>query len=263
MDSSEVGRYWEQNAETWTRLSRMGCDVYRDHINTPAFLEMLPEVDGRTGLDIGCGEGYNTRKVAELGARMIGIDIAPTFIKHAREVDSPEPLGINYQVADGCSLPFALEAFDFVVAFMSLQDMPAQGLVIAEVRRVLKPGGFFQFSITHPWTDTPYRRWIRGDDGRAIALACGDYFVHNDGVISEWIFSHTPPELREELLPFRIPDFHRPLDFYFNGLVEAGFVIERINEPSASDEVIQRFPHLNDTRVAPHFLIVRARLPFA
>lgn len=124
MDSSEVGHYWEQNAETWTRLSRMGCDVYRDHLNTPAFLEMLPEVDGRTGLDIGCGEGYNTRKVTVLRARMIGIDIAPTFIKHAREVDTPEPLGIDYQVADGCSLPFALEAFDFVVAFMSLMDMP-------------------------------------------------------------------------------------------------------------------------------------------
>ncbi|MCK4593485.1 class I SAM-dependent methyltransferase, partial [bacterium] len=195
MDSVEVGRYWDANAPVWTRLVRMGCDVYRDHFNTPAFLEMLPEVDGRTGLDIGCGEGYNTRKVAELGARMVGIDIAPTFIKHAREVDSPEPLGIDYQVADGCSLPFALEAFDFVVAFMCLMDIPDQERVFAKVYRVLRHGGFFQFSITHPCTDTPYRRWVEDESGRRVALACGGYFHETEGEIVEWMFSQTPPEL--------------------------------------------------------------------
>ena len=48
----------------WTQLSRAGYDTYRDHLNTPAFLQMLPEVNGLTGLDIGCGEGSNTRELA-------------------------------------------------------------------------------------------------------------------------------------------------------------------------------------------------------
>jgi trans-aconitate methyltransferase len=64
VDHREAGRYWNQNADVWTRLARAGYDVYRDHLNTPAFLAMLPDVAGLTGLDIGCGEGNNTREIA-------------------------------------------------------------------------------------------------------------------------------------------------------------------------------------------------------
>lgn len=69
MDHEEVGRFWNENAETWTRLARAGYDVYRDHFNSPAFLELLPDVRGLAGLDIGCGEGHNTRLLARRGAR--------------------------------------------------------------------------------------------------------------------------------------------------------------------------------------------------
>ena len=84
MDHEEVGRHWDENAEAWTRLARAGYDVYRDELNTPAFLEMLPDVDGLSGLDVGCGEGHNTRLVLERGARMTGIDIAENFVRHAK-----------------------------------------------------------------------------------------------------------------------------------------------------------------------------------
>ncbi len=82
MDLTNVVEYWEANAENWTRFSRAGYDVYRDTLNTPAFLAMLPPVDGLAGLDIGCGEGTNTRQLARRGARIHAIDIAPTFIRH-------------------------------------------------------------------------------------------------------------------------------------------------------------------------------------
>src|SRR6185295_14532567 len=61
MTHEEAGKFWNENANTWTALARAGYDVYRDYVNTPAFLEMLPEVRGLEGLDIGCGEGHNTR----------------------------------------------------------------------------------------------------------------------------------------------------------------------------------------------------------
>ena len=77
MDDAEAGRYWEGNAEAWTLLARQGYHVYRDLFNTAGFLEMLPDVTGLEGMDLGCGEGHNTRLVAPRGVRMRGIDVAP------------------------------------------------------------------------------------------------------------------------------------------------------------------------------------------
>lgn len=83
MEADEVRRYWEANADVWTTLVRTGHDIHRDFLNTPAFLAMLPNVKGLAGLDIGCGEGANTRHLADLGARMTALDIAATFVRHA------------------------------------------------------------------------------------------------------------------------------------------------------------------------------------
>jgi hypothetical protein len=65
MDHREVGKFWNENAKAWTELARAGYDLYRDYLNTPAFLAMLPEVQGLSGVDIGCGEGHNTRLIAK------------------------------------------------------------------------------------------------------------------------------------------------------------------------------------------------------
>src|SRR5215213_11336609 len=62
-----------------------------------AFFEMLPDVDGPSGLHVGCGEGHNTRLLAERGARMTGIDISRNFIRYAREAEAARPLGIRYE----------------------------------------------------------------------------------------------------------------------------------------------------------------------
>lgn len=67
MNDKQVGEYWNNNAAAWTELSRAGYDVCRDHLNTPAFMQMLPEIAGLKGLDIGCGEGHNTRLLKNLG----------------------------------------------------------------------------------------------------------------------------------------------------------------------------------------------------
>jgi hypothetical protein len=72
LNHEDVRRFWEGNAEAWTRLARAGYDVYRDGFNTPAFVAMLPDVERLAGLDVGCAEGHNTRLLAGHGARMTG-----------------------------------------------------------------------------------------------------------------------------------------------------------------------------------------------
>ena len=261
MDHREVGEYWDRNADAWTQLSRAGYDIYRDFLNTPAFLDMLPEVRGLSGLDIGCGEGHNTRLVAHRGARMSAMDVSEVFIRHASEAEAREPLGIDYRVASAVELPFADETFDFAVAFMSLMDIPENELALAEAFRVVRAGGFFQFSITHPCFDTPHRRNLRDANHRTYAIEVGGYFDHTDGRVDEWIFGAAPPEARQGMAPFRVPRFHRTLSDWVNTVVDTGFVLERLGEPRASDETVRQCPHMQDAQVAGYFLHLRCRKP--
>ena len=156
MDHREVGKYWNKNAENWTKLSRLGYDTYRDHVNTPAFFRILPDISGLQGLDVGCGEGYNTRIAAKKGAMMTAIDISEVFIKYALKKEKEEPLGIKYQIVDAIELPFENSSFDFVISTMSFMDMPNIMKAFKQVYRVLKTGGFFQFSISHPCFSPPH-----------------------------------------------------------------------------------------------------------
>jgi SAM-dependent methyltransferase len=84
MDHEEVGAYWNGIAKVWTELARAGFDLYRDYLNTPAFFEMLPDVRGLAGLDIGCGEGHNTRLLAKRGGCVTAMDVAEGFIAGLR-----------------------------------------------------------------------------------------------------------------------------------------------------------------------------------
>ena len=259
MDHKEVGIIWDENAANWTRLSRMGCDIYRDHLNTPAFLSMLPDVRGLKGLDIGCGEGHNTRKVAEQGAEMSAIDISDVFLKYAKESEEKEPLGIEYLLASAIELPFDDDTFDFAVATMSFMGIPETDKLIKEAWRVLKQGGFLQFSIIHPCFHTLEWEWIRNENGQPVALKCGDYFHELNGETEEWIFGAAPEELKKKMPKFKIPRFTRPLSKWLNSLINAGFVLEEFVEPRPDDETIKRFPSLSYAQVVAWFLIIRCR----
>jgi len=261
MDHKQVRRYWDGNADVWTQLSRAGYDVYRDHLNTPAFLKMLPDVGGLSGLDIGCGEGHNTRLVARRGARMTAIDVSEKFVRHARGYKNQDVPAVLYQVASAVELPFVGSTFDFATGFMSFMDIPEMGQVLAEVHRVLKPGGFVQFSITHPCFDTPHRRNLRDENGITYAIEVGDYYRNLDGETVEWLFGAAPPEIKQGLRKFQVPRFTRTLSQWLNLLIESGLVLERVEEPRPSDETVRACPDVQDAQVVSYFLHIRARKP--
>jgi ubiquinone/menaquinone biosynthesis C-methylase UbiE len=261
MDHREVGRYWESNARAWTLLSRQGWDVYRDAVNTPAFLRMLPDVTAKKGLDIGCGDGHNTRLIAGRGARMFAVDIAPSFLRYAAEAETKQGGAIRYVNASALQLPFASDQFDFAVAVMSLMDMPDQGKVLEEIHRVLRGGGFLQFSITHPSFSPPYRRLLRAPEGEAYAVEVGRYFDRVNDRVDRWLFSAAPQNVKAGLKPFEIPFFHRTLSDWFNAVLRAGFQLEEVSEPRADDETARAVPAVQDTQVVAYFLHVRCRKP--
>jgi SAM-dependent methyltransferase len=240
------------------RAGPAGYDIYRDLVNTPAFLAMLPDLTGRSGLDLGCGEGHNTRLLARRGAQMTAIDLAGRFIDAAVIEERHRPLGIRYLHSSAAALPFQDGAFDFVVAFMSLMDMPDLAAVLAEVHRVLRSGGFLQFSIEHPCTAPPGSGWVKDHHGRRVARTIGGYF-HQQPQVDTWLFGAAPQALRRDRRPFRIPRFPRTLGAWLNAIASAGLLVEAADEPYADQAAIARHPQLEGTRIAPLFLHLRCR----
>jgi len=258
MDEEEVARHWDENAELWTEQVRKGLDVYRDHINNPAFFRLVGRVEGRAVLDAGCGEGYNTRILAGRGAQVTGIDISARMIEHARDEEKRQPLGIRYEVASFSDLSlFTDTSFDVVVSTMSLMDSPDYEGAIREFFRVLRKRGKLFFSVTHPCFMTRGYGWIRDEAGKATSITASDYFNRQPWV-EYWGFSQSP----ENTPPFAVPAFPRTLSDYFNTLIKTGFVLKKIDEPRPSQKICKEHPRLQGWRDhAANFLHVHAVKP--
>ena len=113
------------------------------------------------------------------------------------------------------------------------------------MRRLLKPGGWMVFAITHPCFQTPYAQWIATGDGE-IARAVRGYF--KEGF---WM-SPPPGGVRS-----RVGAHHRMLSTYLNALVAANFTLERMVEPMATGERAEQVP---GDREVPSLLLIRAHL---
>jgi SAM-dependent methyltransferase len=255
MERPDTRRIWEANAAAWIELSRAGYDVYRDLVNTPAFMSMLPPVGGLFGLDLGCGEGHNTRLLAAEGAEVVALDTSERFITAAA---AESRHGIRCVLADGAVLPFSDGSFDFVTGFMSLMDVADPEATLHEVSRVLKPRGFAQFSVVHPVTSTRTRKWVDDDTGRREALAIGAYFSE-DPVTETWTFGTAPVEIQRQHRPFTITYARRTLTGWFEAFRAAGLVIDSLGEPYAAEDIARDHPEVADTRIVPYFLHLRAR----
>jgi SAM-dependent methyltransferase len=144
---------------------------------------------------------------------------------------------------------------------MSFMDIPEMGCALAEVYRVLKPGGFLQFSITHPCFETPHRRTLRDEKGRAYAREVGDYFRNLRGDVIEFALDDASPEIRGRLSRFKVPRFTRTISQWLNLVMESGFRLERVEEPRPSDDIVRQHPRLQSAQVVASFLHVRARKP--
>jgi ubiquinone/menaquinone biosynthesis C-methylase UbiE len=182
------------------------------------------------------------------------VDLAELLVAAAATGDPP----LSVAQADAAALPVRTASIDFATAFMSLMDVADPERALREIARVLVPGGFVQFSIGHPTTTTPTRRWVTDDTGRRTALTTGGYF--EEGSLTErWTFTAAPAELRARHDPFTVVIARRTLTEWFTAVTAAGLTIEAIDEPRADEDLARRHPEVADTRIAPYFLIVRAR----
>jgi ubiquinone/menaquinone biosynthesis C-methylase UbiE len=244
LSDEDVARHWDANANQWSDHVRRGWDAYREHLNNPAFFEMVGDVRGKTLLDAGCGEGYNTRLLARAGARVTGIDLSLRMIELAREEENRGPLDIRYEVASFSDLSlFGDAAFDAVISTMALMDGSDLEGALREFHRVLPPGGDLFFSITHPCFMTRGYNWLRDNEGNKARLLVSDYF-DDEPWLERWQFERAP----EGTAPFAIPVFPRTISDYVNSLVAAGFILREIREPRPSEAACDEHPWLRPWR---------------
>lgn len=229
-----------------------GGDVQR-FIVAPAMLEAIGSVAGKHILDLYCGAGYLSRRLAALGAKVTAVDNSDRLIGIANEITQRENDQIRYAVADPTDLSVIEDSsFDEIVCNMGLMVTRDLAGTIAELARLVKLGGRFIFSVLHPCFTMPDACWIKDVDGKDMYKAVDDYFSEN------WWPSDMMSSIRSGEKRIK----HRTLSRYVNSLGARGFTVRRIIEPAPSPDVLVLKPHLDVYARVPVVLIVEAVFPY-
>ena len=197
----------------------------------PAILALAGDVAGRRILDAGCGSGPLFAALRDRGAIVTGFDSSTKMLELARR-----RLGADaaLQVADlGRPLPFPDGAFNDVIASLVLHYLEDWGSALAELRRVLKPGGRLIVSVDHPFAINLMHR----EAGRKA-----DYFATSNWT-DEWTMGGQTA---------RMSFWHRPLHAMTDAFTAAGFRIAVISEPEPAPAARELFP--DDIAAKPRFL---------
>ncbi|MCD9874030.1 class I SAM-dependent methyltransferase [Streptomyces sp. NR30] len=169
------------------------------------------ELKGRDVLEIGAGAAQCARWLAAQGARPVALDISHRQLQHALRIGKTFPL----VCADAGALPFADGSFDLACsAYGALPFVADPVRVLTEVRRVLRPGGRFVFSVTHPI------RWAFPDEPGPEGLS-----------VSASYFDRTPYVEQNEEGRAVYVEHHRTLGDRVRDVVASGFRLVDLVEP--------------------------------
>lgn len=226
---------WEPEAANWVRWAREpGHDAYWHYRD--AFFELLPPPRGLT-IELGCGEGRVVRDLEAHGHRVIGVEPARTLLRHAREADSSG----SYVLADGAAVPCASGAFDLVVAYNSLQVVADMRGTVREAARLLRPGGHFCATVSHPVTDLG--RFEQSGSGARFTVRPSYFETHR-----------VEDKLEMNGLSVTCRGWTHTLEDYCVALGLAGLVVEAMREPRPAAHAAQ----FDRWQELPLFLMVRA-----
>ena len=227
-DPHEFTRHaWEDNAEIWDE--RMG-DEGNDFFNLlcwPAIASLLDIRPGRRYLDIACGNGLTSRRLAALGAQVTAFDFSSNLVEKAKARENPGSL-IDYQVIDATDeqqlLSMGENSFDVALSNMALFDMANIEVLFQTLPRLLKPNGIFVFSLMHPcFNNSSSVHTVEESDNGEIKIV---YSVK----ISRYMTPYHAKGLALRNQPKPQMYFERPLQYYLNLGFQNGFVLDGFEE---------------------------------
>lgn len=180
-----------------------------------ADLGLIGPVAGRRVLELGCGAASGARWLATQGARVVGLDLSFRMLQHSRRLDDAEGCRTPTVLAHAGALPFRDASFDVVASsYGALPFVADADRVLAEVARVVVPGGRVVLSVTHPV------RWaFRDDPGEGGLTAVRSYF------------DRTPYAETDEAGRVTYVEHHRTVGDWVDLVVGAGLTLERLVEP--------------------------------
>jgi SAM-dependent methyltransferase len=276
--------HWAEVADWYDKLVGDDGSDYHQHVVIPGIIRMLDLHEKSktknekskitphpTLLDLACGQGVVSRKLAALGCTVIGLDAAAPLIEAADRRNEVDRLPIRYAVADATKLlddagkptvDIAPDSLDAITLILAIQNITPLSPVWQGCRTLLKPGGSLIIVMMHPAFRVPKQSdWIWEDRG-------GGGVGEQGRVIKQYLTSskvdiQTHPGLAAHGKDASsTPHFHRPLQAYVNTLGNAGLLIDHMEE-WISHKVSQPGPKkaaLDRARKEiPMFLALRAR----
>jgi glycosyltransferase involved in cell wall biosynthesis/SAM-dependent methyltransferase len=220
---SDVRRWWTEHPMTYDWRGEIGHEegsaehleeVERRFLHESWFAQangddpysaLIPfgELDGKDVLEIGCGTGVHARLLAEAGARVTAIDLTPTAVELTRRRLELHGLDARVLEADAERLPFADGSFDFAWSWGVIHHSADTERVVAEIARVLRPGGRVALMVYHRSSITYWIQYqlIRGVLGGGLLRESPAEIAnrYSDGVIAR---HYTRDELAALLSPF-------------------------------------------------------------
>ena len=210
----------------------------------PALKKLLPDLQGRRLLDLGCGFGWHCGYALARGAASaVGVDISEKMLAEGRR-KFPEVQFIQGAIED---IDFPDGSFDLVLSSLALHYLESVDGLFKKVSRVLTPAGRFIFSVEHPvFTAQGPQDWCRDSAGGKQHWPVDDYFQAG---------SRRAFFLGEEMVKY-----HRPLSAYFAALRNSGFTVTDLMEPTPNEELLKTDPEMKDELRRPMMLILAAEL---
>src|SRR5690242_18857169 len=201
--------HYDTFAESYARQNETG--LFNAHYARPAMIDLAGDVTGRSILDAGCGAGPLAAALRDRGAQITAFDSSPAMVALAQRRLGPDTEVLVADLSE--PLPFGTGEFDDVVASLVLHYLEDWSGPLAELRRVLKPGGRLIVSVNHP---AAFPIVYPEADYFAVTRYSEDYDF--DGMTVELTF------------------WHRPLHAMTDAFTAAGFRVARIDEPPPSPD---------------------------
>jgi 2-polyprenyl-3-methyl-5-hydroxy-6-metoxy-1,4-benzoquinol methylase len=232
---------WEANAEVWD--SRMG-DEGNDFFNLlcwPSLISLLDVRPGRHYLDIACGNGLTSRRLAALGAQVSAFDFSANLIEKAKGRSTNYQSLITYHVIDATDeqqlLSLGEQAFDAALSNMALFDMADVETLFRTLPKLLKANGTFVFSLTHPAFNNASSMHVAEEMD-----AEGEIKTVYSVKISRYMTPYQAKGLALRSQPKPQMYFERPLQYYLKLGFQNGFVLDGFEERAFPPESPQTFP---------------------